>query len=71
MPNPPNHWVMLRHRRMEEGSHSTEAKTVAPVLVMPLMDSKRASVKLVSTPVAIKGMAPKRASTIHINTTRR
>lgn len=71
MPKPPNHCVMLRHSRMEEGSHSTAEKTVAPVEVMPEVDSNRASEKVCSTPVARKGSVPKSGSTNHMVTTRR
>ena len=71
MPNPPNHCVMLRHSNIEAGSRSTEAKTVAPVLVMPLIDSNNASAKFVSVPVARNGSVPNSASTTHINTTSR
>ena len=45
MPNPPSHCDMLRQRRIQEGSDSTSANTVAPVAVSPDTDSKRASAK--------------------------
>ena len=70
-PKPPNHWVILRHSRMDEGSHSTALKTVAPVEEMPDMDSNSASAKLSRVPVVRKGSVPKRASTAHISTTSR
>ena len=71
MPNPPNHWVMLRHNSIDAGSHSTEANTVAPVEVMPDIDSNSASAKWVSVPVVRNGKVPNRASTTHIRTTSR
>ena len=69
MPKPPNHCVMLRHRRMEAGSHSTAEKTVEPVEVMPEVDSNKASEKLCSTPVVRNGSVPNNTSTTHMATT--
>ena len=62
---------MLRHNRMEAGSHSTALNTVAPVEVMPEVDSNSASEKFSRVPVARNGSVPKRTSTTHISTTSR
>ena len=70
-PKPPNHCVMLLHKRIEAGNHSTALNTVAPVEVIPDVDSNRASGKLSRVPVARKGKVPKRESTTHISTTNR
>ncbi len=44
MPTPPSHWLRLRHSRMASGSSSMVSISVAPVVVNPLMLSKKASV---------------------------
>ena len=71
MPKPPNHCVMLRHRSTDEGRCSTAGRMVAPVEATPDMDSKKASVKVRTVPVARNGSVPKRAKTTHRSTTRR
>ena len=44
IPIPPSHWVSCRHRRIERECAENEMSpiTVAPVVVKPLMPSKRA-----------------------------
>jgi len=44
MPSPPSHCRMPRHSRMPGGAVSRPTITVAPVVVMPDMASKKASV---------------------------
>ena len=44
MPMPPNHWVKLRQNRMPRECTSIAVITEAPVVVKPLMVSKKASV---------------------------
>ena len=69
IPKPPNHCVMLRQNSTDAGSHSTALNTVAPVDVMPLVDSNSASTTPLSVPVVRNGSMPNSASTAHISTT--
>ena len=46
IPIPPSQWVMARHRRRLCGTASISVRIVAPVVVNPDIDSKKASVKL-------------------------
>ena len=55
MPMPPTHWMMARQSSRPRGRSSRPVRTVAPVVVMPEMVSKEASVMLM--PEATKGMA--------------
>ena len=45
-PKPPSHCVSERHKRSHAGNVSGSTMTLLPVVVKPLIDSKRASVKL-------------------------
>ncbi len=50
-PTPPIQWVRLRQKRIDFGSISTFAITVAPVVVNPDIDSKKAFVNPVTEPL--------------------
>ncbi len=41
MPMPPSHWVSERHRSSEWGSAEISPRTVAPVVVSPLIASNK------------------------------
>ena len=60
MPSPPSHWSTLRHISTDREWISKSTSTVAPVVVMPLMLSKRALTgwAMVPWPATRKGMAP-------------
>lgn len=58
IPMPPNHSVTDRQKRMLCGIASSPEKTVIPVVVNPLVDSKNAFSQFEVTPLIIKGMAP-------------
>ena len=63
MPTPPSHWRIARHSRIPGGASSRPTMMVAPVVVTPDMDSKKASVTLSSSSEKAKGKAPKTAIT--------
>ena len=63
MPSPPNHCKMPRHSKMPGGTESRPVMTVEPVVVMPLMASKKASVKLSFNSENMNGRAAKMVST--------
>ena len=70
MPMPPSQCVRLRQSRNALGTASicgvsAPPRIVAPVVVKPLMTSKKASVNSVSTPVSTHGSAPTSDSTNH------
>ena len=44
MPIPPSHWRSARHSRMPDGASSSPTITVDPVVVIPDIASKNASV---------------------------
>jgi hypothetical protein len=44
IPTPPSHWMRARHNRMLRGMVSSPTNTVEPVVVIPDMVSKKASV---------------------------
>ena len=44
IPIPPNHWVRFRQNRIPRGIESILVRIVAPVVVNPLMLSKKASI---------------------------
>jgi hypothetical protein len=58
MPTPPNHCMVLRQRRIASGSDSTCLSSVAPVVVKPLMLSKKASPGRPNVPSTRNGTAP-------------
>jgi hypothetical protein len=60
IPIPPIQWVILLQNKIPGGNDSMSEKMVAPVVVNPETDSKKASTKLVVTPESIKGNAPKK-----------
>ena len=45
IPKPPNHWMSARQKMIDKGMDSSPVKTVMPVVVKPLTDSKKASMK--------------------------
>ncbi len=63
MPMPPSHCSNARHKRMPAGASSSPVITVAPVVVIPDMASKKASVKLRFRSAKAKGRAAKQAIT--------
>ena len=66
MPMPPSHWRSARHRRMPGGAESSPLITVEPVVVMPDMASKKASVKLRPRSEKAKGREAKAANTTQL-----
>ena len=67
MPIPPNHCSKARHRRMPGAARSRSVSTVAPVVVIPDMDSNTASVKDRLRSAKAKGRAPKMAMTSQLS----
>ena len=65
---PPNHCNKALQSKIPLGSSSRLFKIVEPVVVIPLMDSKRASVMLRFSFVYIKGMAQRIAKSIQDKT---
>ena len=58
IPIPPSHCRSARHRRMPGGASLRFVRIVEPVVVMPDMDSKKASVKVKLSSHIQKGSAP-------------
>jgi hypothetical protein len=61
-PSPPNQQRRERHINMPRGTESSPVSTVAPVAVMPDMDSKKALAKLIGNVEKKKGKEPSRAA---------
>jgi hypothetical protein len=70
-PKPPNHCIKLRQNKMFFGRDSILVKIVDPVVVMPDVDSKTASVKEVISPLRRNGSAPKMENDNHAKVTPR
>jgi hypothetical protein len=51
-PIPPIHWVRLLQKRIPCNCDSTFVRIVAPVVVNPEIDSKKASPKLLIVPLS-------------------
>ena len=60
MPMPPIQCIRLRQKRMEWGRPSMWSRAVAPVVVKPDIDSKKATATRSVTPPVRKGIMPKR-----------
>ena len=58
IPSPPIQWEKERQNRILSGNTSTVVRTVAPVVVYPETESKKASVKLGTAPLITDGNAP-------------
>ena len=71
IPKAPTHCISERQKRMPWGRHSTSAKTVAPVVVKPDVDSKKASVTSGKQPCMRKGNMPKSEKITQTLVTRR
>ena len=69
IPIPPIQCINPRQRMNVFGMLSTSAITVAPVAVIPDIDSNRASIGLTNTPDMIKGIAPNNTVNIHVELT--
>ena len=65
IPMPPSHCRIARQIRMPGGASSSPTITVEPVVVMPDMDSKKASVKDRPRSENTRGSEPKSAMTSH------
>lgn len=70
IPIPPTQCMPQRQSCMEGASASTLARTVAPVVVNPEVDSKKASVKVGNCGESQKGRAPKMKAPIHTDAAR-
>ena len=70
MPKPPNHCITLRQNSMPCGCESMLFMIVAPVVVNPDIDSKKASVTLSMAPVKMNGSMPNTAKSTHATVTR-
>ena len=64
-PRPPTHCRIERHKRRPGGRWSRPEITVEPVVVMPDMDSKKASARLICSDDSTKGTAPATAKVSH------
>ena len=62
MPTPPNHCSIARQRCVPAGRLSGSVKTLLPVVVMPDIASKSASVSVASAAPKMNGSAPKSGS---------
>ena len=62
IPRPPSHCRMPRHKRIPGGAVSRPVITVEPVVVIPDIASKKASVKLISSSEKMNGSDPKNVS---------
>ena len=69
MPTPPIHCVSTRQKLMEWGSVSSDAITVAPVVVKPENDSKHAWANRSVVPLSKNGSVPNSENTIHTRLT--
>lgn len=71
MPMPPSQWLMLRQNSREWVRPSTSAKAVEPVVVKPLMASKKATDGRSVAPLMRKGIMPTMENTAHVSDTTR
>src|SRR5664280_1790176 len=69
IPIPPSHWVMLLQNRIPCGIDSILGSIVAPVVVKPDIDSKKASPKPGIEPLIRNGNVPKMLKIIQIPVT--
>ena len=69
IPIPPIQCINPRHSMKDFGMLSTSEITVAPVAVIPDIDSNSASIGLTNTPDIIKGIAPNNIVKIHVELT--
>ena len=65
MPSPPSHWLRQRHSSVARGMASVSLITVQPVVVKADILSKKASVKLVISPLSSSGSVPTKANITH------
>ncbi len=64
IPMPPSHWVRERQSSRLGGSASISVRIVEPVVVKPLIVSKKALMYDGTAPVITKGKAPNRANSV-------